>query len=67
MTVPMSPWDRCDACGFQAQSTFVRDGSVLVFCGHHTATLRPALLADGWSERVPPVEVAERPRARARA
>lgn len=45
---PLTLTDRCDRCGSRA---YVRatlpSGSALLFCGHHGAALRPALIGAG--------------------
>jgi hypothetical protein len=46
---PLTAHDRCDACGVQAAYIASKDGRTLLFCGHHSASHGPALLADGWS------------------
>lgn len=41
--------DRCDACGVAAQVIAEKPaGAKLMFCGHHSASHGPALLAKGW-------------------
>lgn len=41
--------DRCDRCGAQAYVRFMKNGSELDFCGHHTNTYGDSLDKDGWN------------------
>lgn len=53
--------DRCDRCGSQAYTRFVKDGKDLDFCRHHGNALFDALNKAGWEIAIDTRKLLERP------
>lgn len=44
----MNTTHRCDRCGAEAKSRFVKDEQDLLFCGHHSQEYKMGLVAAGF-------------------